>query len=70
MSTPPTNNKRSTYRVYSYDGVHKVLTAEMIEAETDEEALREAEAAGFGTKCEIWEGNRLVAEIGAERLTA
>ena len=61
---------KKTYRAYSYDGVHQVLTNELIEAATDEEAIREAEAMGFATRCEIWEGHRLVAEIGTERRSA
>jgi hypothetical protein len=55
-----------TYRVYSYDSVHQLVTAELVEAETDEDAIRGAQAAGFGTRCEVWEGNRLVAELGVE----
>jgi hypothetical protein len=53
-----------TYRVYSYDAAHKVVTAELIEADSDDAAIATAEAAGFGTKCEIWDGRRLVAELG------
>jgi hypothetical protein len=65
MSNPP-----KTYRAYSYDGVHQILANDLIEAASDEDAIREAEAMGFGTKFEIWEGNRLVAELGAERRSA
>ena len=59
-----------TYRVYCFDGIHKDLTADLIEAADDEDAIAQAEAAGFGTKCEIWDGNRLVAELGPERRSA
>lgn len=58
MSTPEKN-----YRVYCYDGAHKIVTAEWIEAANDEEAIAKAVAAGFGSKCEIWEGKRLVAQL-------
>ena len=58
-----------TYRIYCFDGIHKVLTSDLIEAATDEEALGMAEQAGFGSQCEIWQGRRLVAELG-ERKTA
>lgn len=58
-----------TYRVYCFDGVHKVLTSDLIDAATDEDAIAQAEAAGFGSQCEIWQGRRLVAELG-ERMQA
>jgi hypothetical protein len=59
MSAP-----RKTYRVYCYDGVYKAVSVELIQASTDEEAIAQAEAAGFGSKCEIWDGRRLVAQLG------
>lgn len=65
MSSPP-----KTYRVYCYDGDHKVVTADWLEAVTDEEAIAKAKAAGFGSKCEIWDGRRLVAELEDERRQA
>jgi len=58
-----------TYRVYCFDLAHKQVTADLVEAASDEEAIAKAEAAGFGTKCEVWEGKRLVAQLEAERLT-
>jgi len=65
MSSP---NK--IYRVYCYDSVHQVVTADVIEASSDEEAIAKAEAQGYGTRCEIWDGNRLVAELGDQRRQA
>ena len=62
MSTP-----LKTYRVYCFDGVHKVLTSELVEATTDEEAIALAEEAGFGSRCEIWQDRRLVAELGERK---
>jgi hypothetical protein len=59
-----------SYRVYCYDAEHKVVTADFIEAASDEEAIAKAEAAGFGSKCEIWDGKRLVASLEAERRQA
>ena len=56
-----------TYRVYSYDAAHQILTHDEIEAASDEEAVAQAEAAGFGSKCEIWEGRRLVAQLDDRR---
>lgn len=61
---------QKTYRVYCYDGASKVVTADFIKASSDEEAIAKAEARGFGSKCEIWDGKRLVAQLGQERLKA
>jgi hypothetical protein len=59
MSVP---NK--TYRVYCFDGAHAIVTADWLDAASDEEAIAKAKARGFGTKCEIWERSRLVASLG------
>ena len=59
-----------TYRVYCYDSVRRIVSNDIIEASDDEEAVARATAAGFGTRCEIWEGNRLVAQLDGERLQA
>ena len=56
-----------TYRIYCYDGAHKIVTADWIDAESDEDAVAKAHAAGFGSKCEIWQDQRLVAQLVAER---
>ena len=61
MSASP----KKVYRVYCFDGVQKSLTNDLIEAASDEEAIAEANAMGFGTKCELWDGNRLVAGLDA-----
>jgi len=65
MSSPA-----KTYRVYCYDSVHKVVSVDLIEAATDDEAIAQAEAQGFGSKCEIWDGRRMVAQLGKEAQTA
>ncbi|HEY4071268.1 MAG TPA: hypothetical protein VGM04_06910 [Sphingomicrobium sp.] len=62
MSDPQT-----TYRVYCYDGENKVVTADWLNAASDEDAIAKATAAGFGSKCELWDGKRLVAQLEAER---
>ena len=59
-----------TYRVYCYDAAHKIVTADVIDAISDEDAIAKAHAQGFGSKCEIWEGKRLVAQLEAERKLA
>jgi len=43
------------------------LTGDLIQASSDEDAIAKAEARGFGSRCEIWDGNRLVAELQGER---
>jgi hypothetical protein len=58
---------QKTYRVYCYDAAHEVVTADIVEASSDEEAVAKARAAGFGSKCEIWHGRRLVAQLEDER---
>lgn len=59
-----------TYRVYCYDGVSRTVSGDWIEADTDDEAIAKATAAGFGTKCEVWHGNRLVAKLADEARSA
>ena len=61
---------RQTYRLYMFDGVRMVLSNDLIEAASDEEALAAAHLAGSGTRTELWQGRRLVAEIEAERQQA
>jgi hypothetical protein len=59
MSAP-----QEIYRVYCFDRAS--VTAEFIKAISDEEAIANVKADGFGTKCEIWHGRRLVAEHQAD----
>ena len=59
-----------TYRVYSYDAANKMVTADLIDAHDDADALAKTSAAGFGSKCELWEGERLVANLGEQRRQA
>ena len=59
-----------TYRVYCYDMALRSVSADLIQAADDDDAIVKTEAAGFGSKCEIWEGKRLVAQLQAERKTA
>ena len=61
MSASPTR----TYRVYCFDGVRKALSNDLIQAASDEDAIAQANAIGIGTKCELWEGNRLIAQLEA-----
>jgi hypothetical protein len=65
MSAPP-----KTYRLYRFDAANMVVTADWIEAASDEEAIAKAEAACAAAKCELWDGDRLVAQIEPERQQA
>ena len=59
-----------TYRMYRYDAALNDLSADWFEAASDEEVMAIVAARGFGSKCEIWEGQRLVAQLDAERRQA
>ena len=56
----------ASYRLYGLDGVRKVDSAEWIEADDDRAAIAAAmERYGDG-RCEVWQGQRLVARLGGE----
>ncbi len=57
---------RKIYRVYCYDAAHQIVTADWIDAGSDGEAIAEAKARGFASRCEIWDGKRPVAKLEAE----
>jgi hypothetical protein len=59
-----------SYRVYCYDAANRMLTGDLIEALDDAQAIAEVEARGFGSMCEIWDGDRLVARLEVERRQA
>ena len=59
-----------TYRIYCFDGERMTLTGDLIQASSDAEAIATAQEQGFGSKCEIWDGERLVAKLDASRLSA
>ncbi len=65
MSTP-----LKTYRVYCYDAANRSLSSDFIEAVSDEEIVAQVKATGFGSMCEIWEGERLVARLEVSRASA
>ena len=58
------NSDVATYSLYCLDGVGKVASADWIDAESDEEALKEAERLSGGRTCELWANKRLVARLG------
>lgn len=62
--TPP------NYRVYCYDGAARTVSGDQIDAADDAEAIAIVRSRGFGSKCEIWQGDRLVAQLEGDRRTA
>ena len=58
------------YRVYSYDKMRHDVAADLIEAASDEAVIAAVETSGFGSKCEIWDGDRLVARLEQARQQA
>lgn len=59
-----------TYRIYCFDIDRSAVNADLIDAASDEEAIDKARSAGFGSKCEIWDGKRLIAQLERERFQA
>ena len=58
------------YRVYCFDTEPRAVSAEFVNAASDEEAISKTQESGFGSKCEIWDGKRLVAQLERERRKA
>lgn len=53
------------YRMYCLDGADAIAQAEWIEADSDEQAVELVRDKKLRVRCEIWEDQRLVAEIPA-----
>jgi hypothetical protein len=64
------SHRLKTYRLCRYDAANMDVTASWIEAASDEEAIASITTAPFGTQCELWDGNRLVAQFEAARQQA
>lgn len=55
------------YRLYCLSKLGNLDLAEVISAESDEEAVSKARGLkGNVRKCEVWRGNRLVASFGSQ----
>jgi hypothetical protein len=55
------------YRLYSLNAGGKIShAAQLIVADSDEEAIEQARSKRQGFKCELWEQKRFVATITAE----
>ena len=50
------------YRLYRLDGAGKIMSADWIAADSDSEALRHVRDQINGTRYELWERKRLVAQ--------
>lgn len=61
---------QATYRYYHLDGLGHLHGAEWFEAAGDEDAVAQVEAMLPDARCEIWEGDRLVAKLSPKRLQA
>ena len=56
----------ATYRLYRLDGSGKIISADWVEAERDDEALVQARELASDSSCELWERGRLVAQISSD----
>ena len=57
------------YRIYCLDGAGRTALAEWLEASSDEDAIQQAHVLKNGARrCEVWQCNRLVAELSHEEL--
>jgi hypothetical protein len=49
-----------SYRLYRLDGAGKIISADWLEAETDEDALVQAQDLSGGRQFELWDRDRLI----------
>jgi hypothetical protein len=57
-------NIGSKYRLYCLDSSGHISLAEWLDAETDQDAIRQAQFLKQGArKCEVWDGTRMVAQL-------
>lgn len=58
------------YRYYCLDGAGRLHGTEWLSAENDDAAIAQVSSLQPDSKCEIWQGRRLVAAIAPKRLSA
>ena len=58
------------YRYYCLDAAGRLHDAVWFHAESDADAVAQIEAKHPDSKCEIWQGTRLVAKLEPTRLQA
>ena len=49
-----------TYRLYRLDGAANIVTADWLEAQSDEEAIRVAQERAKPGRFELWDRNRMI----------
>jgi hypothetical protein len=52
-----------TYRYYRLDGIGQLYGADWLTADSDDDAVAKAREQHPDSKCEIWQGSRLVATV-------
>jgi hypothetical protein len=57
----------SDYRVYVLEGDDRIGSGEWLKAETDEDAIALVRAKKLAVACEIWDRDRLVAQVPSHR---
>jgi hypothetical protein len=55
----------AAYRLYCFEGRGKTAHFEVLEAEDDAHALRQAFALQLDVSCEVWDRDRLVGHVPA-----
>lgn len=56
-----------SYRLYCFDGAGKISTAEWLQATDDGDASDQARARKSGVVAEVWDRDRLVIRIEADK---
>lgn len=59
-----------SYRFYRLDCAGHLHEAAWFVADSDEDAIEQIRTKHPNSKCEVWQGRRLVASISPERLSA
>ena len=59
-----------SYRCYCLDGSGNLHEPEWFDADHDEHAIEQLRTKYPDSKCEIWQGRRLVASLSPDRLSA
>jgi hypothetical protein len=61
----------AVYRMYTLDGLGRIGFAEVVQAESDRQALAKVRRMKpTALKCELWKGNRLIASLERQDLVA
>jgi hypothetical protein len=49
-----------SYRLYQLDGAGNIISADWLEADADDDALRQAHEQAGGARFELWDRDRLI----------